>query len=550
MTGAGPGELVLRPGLYTIGGFDSDADYGLLAVPENRSRPDSRLIYLPVIRIRATGRNPLEPIFHLSGGPGQSNLFFGEYLEEKGIFELPYGTVHERHDLVMVGYRGVDGSVSLDLPEVAAVLGTVKEPLAAAGLAELAAAFAAGRERLIAEGIDVGAYNVIEVIDDLEEARKQLGYERIHLFGESHGTRLAYLYGLRYPGKVRRSLVVGMNPPGHFVWEPGVVEAQVQRYAELWAADPEFSGKTQDLVLTMRRVFASLPLRYLWYDIDPGKVRVMSFLLLSRRETAAQVFDAFLAAEGGNYSGLAYLSEAFGRTLPTSTNFGDLAAKAVSADYDSTRDYATEMMPPRAVLGSPLGKLLWSSLERGGWTTPLIPAEYRKLTRSRIPTLIVNGNLDFSTPVESAMELLPYLPRGNLVELKDMGHTEDVIFLQHHAFNHLATRFFDEGEVDASRYSYEPMDFSVETTFQSVVEGELLRYGLIGAAALAAFLVLTMTIVGRTRRRPAAVSTEDGDGYFIDKHGQRKESEAGPEVTEFVDPRDTGEADKDSRSFD
>lgn len=549
MTGVGAGELILRPGFYSIGGLDFDADYGLLAVPEDRSRPGSRLIYLPLLRIKATGDDPLEPVFHLAGGPGRSNFFFGDYLEKKGIFDLPYGDLHRRHDLVMIGYRGVDGPVSLDLPEVTAVLKSVKEPLSSGGLAELAAAFAAGRVRLESEGIEIGAYNVLEVTDDLEEARRQLGYDRINLFGESYGTRVAYLYGLRHPESVRRSLMVGVNPPGHFVWEPEIVESQLERYAALWEADPVFSGRSSNLLLSMRRVFATLPNRYLWIDIDPGKVRIMTFLLLSRRETAAQLFDAYLAAEKGNYSGLAYLSEAFSRVLPGSANYGDLAAKAMSADFDSTRDYAVEMMPAHALLGSPLGKLLWGALDRGDWPATLIPIEYREPMRSGVPTLIVNGNLDFSTPLESAKELLPYLPQGSLVELKEMGHTEDVIFLQHHAFNHMATGYFDTGEIDASRFSYEPMDFTVETSFQSIVEGRLVRYGIIGAAVLAALLVLAGTLMGR-RRRPAAGPADEGSGFFIDRYGQPKGTDASSGAKKFVDPRDSGGADLGGRSMD
>lgn len=36
--------------------------------------PDSRFIALPITRIRATGRHPVEPIYHLDGGPVVSNM--------------------------------------------------------------------------------------------------------------------------------------------------------------------------------------------------------------------------------------------------------------------------------------------------------------------------------------------------------------------------------------------------------------------------------------------------------------------------------------------
>jgi hypothetical protein len=85
------------------------ADIGTIAVPENRGDSDMRMIELPITRIRATGDRPAEPIFWLAGGPGQSNM---------STFNYDYFI--SRHDHVMVGYRGVDGSVSLNCPEVMA----------------------------------------------------------------------------------------------------------------------------------------------------------------------------------------------------------------------------------------------------------------------------------------------------------------------------------------------------------------------------------------------------------------------------------------------
>jgi hypothetical protein len=96
--GAQAGDLVgLEPCTYEANKVEYAADCGTLVVPENRSDPESRLIALPVTRIRATGDNPIEPVFWLTGGPGNSNMHFS-HLE--GLIE--------DHDIVMVGYG--DGS--------------------------------------------------------------------------------------------------------------------------------------------------------------------------------------------------------------------------------------------------------------------------------------------------------------------------------------------------------------------------------------------------------------------------------------------------------
>ena len=103
--GARPGDLIMKPCKLKRDRIQYDADCGTLVVPENRARSDARLIALPVQRMHARDCYPAEPIFWLAGGPGMSNLHF-----------QPPHWLLARHDVVMVGYRGVDGSVKLTSP--------------------------------------------------------------------------------------------------------------------------------------------------------------------------------------------------------------------------------------------------------------------------------------------------------------------------------------------------------------------------------------------------------------------------------------------------
>ena len=105
-SGAHAGQLTLKHCTYG----NEAADCGTLVVPENRHDPHSRLIALPITRIRAHTSHPGAPIFRLQGGPGLSNMDFPEAKRFTA-----------RHDFVLVGYRGVDGSSRLDCPEVSRV---------------------------------------------------------------------------------------------------------------------------------------------------------------------------------------------------------------------------------------------------------------------------------------------------------------------------------------------------------------------------------------------------------------------------------------------
>src|SRR4051794_31963389 len=75
-SGAHAGELTLHPCNYTTEKGSYAADCGTLVVPENRHDAQSRLIALPVTRIRATSAPAAEPVFRLQGGPGITNMSF------------------------------------------------------------------------------------------------------------------------------------------------------------------------------------------------------------------------------------------------------------------------------------------------------------------------------------------------------------------------------------------------------------------------------------------------------------------------------------------
>ncbi len=455
-----PVSLTIEGGSHELAGESYPADIGTLTVSENRRRPGSRPIELPLIRIHSIGDNSAEPIFVLQGGPGSSN--FDWSLRSPTFVELL-----KHHDVVMVGYRGVDGSVSLDAPEITEVYRTLTENVRSAeNLKRLGQAFAAAFSRLQGEGIDIDGYTMIDVIDDLEDVREQLGYDRINLYSESYGTRVAYLYGLRYPDSLHRSALLAVNPPGRFVWEPERIDAQLRYYGELWRQDADAVAKSPDIIATMRGVLATLPQQWQGFRIDPDKVKLFTFFLLMHRADAARAFDAYVAAENGDYAGLAFMSVAYDLYFPTLTNWGDRLSKA-SADYDPDRDYQLDMNPPGSILGSPYS--VEFDVLGDNWPIQQIPQEYRTLRESKVETLLVNGSIDFSTPVENVRELLQFLPNGELVVLSEMGHSDgDLVSRQPEAMLHLLETFFLSGEVDESHFEYVPMDFTPDMTLQQM----------------------------------------------------------------------------------
>jgi pimeloyl-ACP methyl ester carboxylesterase len=460
-TGVRAGDLVgLEACTYEANKVEYDADCGTLVVPENRADPNSRLIALPVIRVRATGDDPAEPIFYFTGGPGGSNLHF-QHLED----------VIENHDFVQVGYRGVDGSVVLDCPEISEAVRKTRVLLSDEALENYTAAGASCAGRLQTEGVDLAGYTLTETIDDNEDARIALGYERINLLGGSYGTRLAMIYQWMYPDSLHRVVMLAVNPPGRFVWDAEAIDEQIEDYARLCAQDPECSTRTDDLAASMRRLSEDMPDRWLFIPIDEGSVKVITLIMLfdSIQPPGAPVplygpaaVDMWLAAEAGDASGMALASLGRNMFLPNLWTWGEGLSLAASVDdyYDPARDYRSEFEAPDTILGTPFSLVLWSmGLE---WPTHPIPQEYLQVQPTDVETLLISGSIDFSTPPQFATEeLLPYLSNGEQVILKDFGHTGSFWSSQPEARAHMLNTFFDTGQIDASLYTYQPLDFDV-----------------------------------------------------------------------------------------
>src|SRR5688572_30549284 len=116
-------------------------------------------------------------------------------------------------------------------------------------------AFRSCADRLADDGVDLAGYTLPQRVDDLEAARVALGYDRIDLLSESAGTRTAMIYSWRYPQSIHRSVMIGVNPPGHFLWDAKTTGEQIRRYAALCAQDASCRSRTPDLAASLRSAY-------------------------------------------------------------------------------------------------------------------------------------------------------------------------------------------------------------------------------------------------------------------------------------------------------
>jgi pimeloyl-ACP methyl ester carboxylesterase len=156
-----------------------------LNVPLDRSGGVPGGISLAVKRIRAQRRPRRGATFVLAGGPGQSAT---DAFEGDGLGQL-FPAARNR-DLIVFDQRGTGRSGLLRCRR-----------LEHANLLDAGAAAAECARRL---GERRAFYTSQDSAEDMEAIRRELGIERIAIYGTSYGTKVALAYALRFPAHVER----------------------------------------------------------------------------------------------------------------------------------------------------------------------------------------------------------------------------------------------------------------------------------------------------------------------------------------------------------
>jgi hypothetical protein len=311
------------------------------------------------------------------------------------------------------------------------------------------------------------------------------------------------IYGWRYPESIHRSVMIGVNPPGHYVWDAKTTDEQIRRYGDLCSKDEACRARTDDLAASMRRTAADMPDHWFFLPIKEGNVRAASFwgLMETTSEnaplSAPMTLSSWLSAEDGDASGFWFVSLLADFAFPGALGaWGDYAAVA-RTDARTANDYFSAPRPD-SILDDPGAEFLWA----GGRLTDAWPAapdeaEYDRVRTSDVETLLIGGTLDLATPPQWATEeLLPHLPNGRQVVLPEFGHTTSFWEDQPEAGTRLINAFFDSGRVDDSLYKPTKVDFTPEVTQTALAKG--VAGSMVGLAVITVLSLLWMAV----RRTP------------------------------------------------
>lgn len=424
---------------FLIQGLKYEAFAGFVDIPENYDDPKSKRIQLPVLIIKSPNKNPQEPIFWFDGGPGGSNI------ASQSKIDLPSAVnALKNHDFVCVGYRGVDGSIKLESSKITkAFKGFNNEMLSDKSIQNIKEKIRDYKTELKEQNIDINNYNILNVIEDMEAIRKQLGYKKINLLSVSYGTRVALLYSYKYPEIINRTLMIGATPPGYFLARPEQAEEVIEKYDQIFKEQDSSNYSIKEMI---KKSFKKMPKRWSIFKLDADKIKAGTVNALYNVGFAVSVFDAYKkAAQENDYSGLFMLQKLSDVSHPKV--MGDVYAKTVSADWETGKDYEIEIRNSQTILGGNVS-LLYAATSKE-WGIKSIPAEYKKCQNSNTETLIISGNLDHRTPPSLVdKELMPFLANGKHIVLENSSHIDILSIVMKNET--LLQEYFGEGKIDES----------------------------------------------------------------------------------------------------
>lgn len=193
------------------GGFECTT----MKVPKDRRKPSGPTFTLALVRHRSTGTvdQRIGSIIYNPGGPGGSG-----YSTIAANWGLLPAAAKERFDLVTWDPRGVNQSTpALDYESCPAPYVTTPKT-GSINWANVADGFIKDMRKAnkscVAEfGKDLNHMGTMEAVEDLERIRQAIGDEKLTYWGLSYGTRIGYVYALRYPDRIRAMVLDGSVDP-------------------------------------------------------------------------------------------------------------------------------------------------------------------------------------------------------------------------------------------------------------------------------------------------------------------------------------------------
>ncbi len=267
-------------------GIENEVTCGYLTVPEDRSNPDGRTIQVFVTRIEPpAGDISPDPMFMPGLDLGWTPYYRGfapmaERTHRQVIIMDPRGLGHSEPRL------SCPETHHLASPSLGVRLGT---PAMEALFLE---AVQACRDRLDAQGVDVGAYNLAETAADAEDLRTALGIETWNLITTSTTSSVSFEIVRRYADHVRAVIYDSPDAPQVDLLTEAILGTRysVEQVANACRADPPCGRAFPHIRAVWDRALGRL-------DERPSRLRVQGLRIVVDAATTVRVMRGTLTWE-------------------------------------------------------------------------------------------------------------------------------------------------------------------------------------------------------------------------------------------------------------
>ena len=403
----------------------------MLRVPLRRDDPEGTAIGVEIYRFKAAQGVPADtpPLFRLNGGPGWPGL--GGSLSQPGFYERQIQPMTEMADVVFVGQRGIGSSPpNTECEGPAGMAPDASQEEQGEAIRE---ASRRCREHWESQGYHLRGFNVIEAAADVADAARLLGYEKITIWGVSFGSHWGMSVMRFHPETVARALLGGMEGPDHTYDMPSWVLNALKNMAASAEQDPGLASHIPEggLIQAFKDVIARVESEEIMVEVNdsttdsrkrirvaPHHIRDLA-LGYTRRVSSRRGMPTWpadiLRLHRGEFQAVADSAFASsGGGFPTASFFMLDCGSGISP----TRGEILRNDPDAEVVG-PLGAFYDMACPEWGAD---LGEGFRQNFNTDIPTAIVHGNWDTSTPLENALELKPYFTNSHFTLVEGGSH--------------------------------------------------------------------------------------------------------------------------------
>lgn len=389
-----------------VDGLSEQMQCGSILVPENYTKPDGKQIeihYVVMPAIKPSDKT--DALLAIAGGPGQSAI------ENAQGFDRMLTKVRQTEDVILIDQRGTGRSNQLQC------IGDGFDSALAVDESDFDTRVET-QKCLESLDADVTQYGSLSALKDFEAVRQHLGYQKLHLYGVSYGTRMAQLYMRHYPQSLATVTLDGVVPMQQSVLAIGNA---ISRAFDLLLADcannslchrqfPELKADLEkvDDELTQAPKVSQVPdpltgeLTQL--TLTRSKFKGALRMALYSPSTRSLMPHAIHQAAKGNYQPITGL---YAMGIDNAGIAMGMHASVVCGEDWQRLTPELRAKTSENYFGKEMLKTFAESC--AVWNMPAVDASFSDPIASDIPTLLLSGELDPATPPswgELAMEKL------------------------------------------------------------------------------------------------------------------------------------------------